>query len=156
MAHSVGTPAMTPEIVELEGRHAAVMHVLGQPPELPSLLHEAFEATMRQIAASGAQVAGPPFARYLGFGERIDAEVGFPYIGTLVATDRVHDAVLPSGRAVLATHVGPYAEIASAWSHVQEWIRERGLVETSAPWESYLTGPDDPGEPVTQIVFPIR
>ncbi|HYL40916.1 MAG TPA: GyrI-like domain-containing protein [Candidatus Binatus sp.] len=146
---------VSPEIVQLEEKRAAVLHVSGAASELPTLLPEAFEATMRQIADSGAQVAGPPFARYLSFGARIDAEVGFPYLGSLVENDRVRGVTLPAGRAVLATHVGPYEERGAAWARIQAWIREHGLTPTSAPWEAYLTGPDDPGQPVTQIVFPV-
>jgi effector-binding domain-containing protein len=149
-------PERTPEVVNLEPRRAAVMHVGGQARELPTLLRDAFEATMQQIAVSGGQVAGPPFARYLAFGERIEAEVGFPCTGSLISTDLVREASLPGGRAVLMTHVGPYEEIGEAWNRVSRWLKEQGLEQASAPWESYLTGPDDPGPPVTQIVFPIR
>ncbi len=149
-------PTLTPEVVELEERQAAVVHVVGEPSRLPALLGDAFELTMERIAASGGQVAGPPFARYLAFGERIEAEVGFPYIGTLATTVRVRDTTLPGGRAVLLTHVGAYEEIGRAWEHVNGWIHEHGLVQASAPWESYLTEPGAPGMPVTQIVFPVR
>lgn len=156
MGESISAPAGTPEVVELEPRQAAVLHVVGEPAELPALLREAFEVTMERIAASGGQVAGPPFARYLAFGERVEAEVGFPYIGALAPTDRVRDASLPGGRGVLLTYVGPYEEIGEAWNRIGRWIEEHGFAQASAPWESYLTGPDDPGLPVTQIVFPIR
>lgn len=156
MPQATQSPAVHPEIVQLERKRAAVMHVVGQPAEIPRLLGEAFEATMQQVSISGGQVVGPPFARYGGFGPQIDAEVGFPYAGALVETDRVHDVELPGGRAVLATHVGPYADIGAAWARIQAWIGEQGLEPASAPWESYLTGPDDPGQPVTQIVFPVR
>lgn len=156
MPQAIQSPAVHPEIVQLERKRAAVMHVVGQPTEIPRLLGEAFEATMQQVSISGGQVVGPPFARYGTFGSQIDAEVGFPYAGPLVETDRVHNMELPGGRAVLATHVGPYADIAAAWARIQAWIGEQGLEPASAPWESYLTGPDDPGQPVTQIVFPVR
>lgn len=155
METTMRVPASTPELVELEPRDAAIMRINGAPDELRTLLAEAFQATMEQIAASGGQVAGPPFARYLSFGPRIEAEVGFPYIGRLTTTDRVAHATLPGGRAVLLTHVGPYQDIAAAWNRVGEWIREQELSPTSPAWESYLTGPDDPGLPVTQIVFPV-
>lgn len=156
MTEAVRTAPSAPELVQLEPRQAAVMKVSGDADGLPSLLPEAFEATMQQIAASGAQVAGPPFARYLTFGGRIEAEVGFPYVGQLTATDRVRESTLPGGRAAMLTHIGPYSEIGDAWNRVNVWIHEQGLTPTSPPWESYLTGPDEPGLPVTQIVFPIR
>lgn len=156
MTQTIAPPPISPEIVQLDGRHAAVVHVAGAASELPSLLGKAFELTMAQVQASGAQVAGPPFARYLGFGDRIEAEVGFPYIGKLSPTEQVYDAVLPPGRAVIATHVGPYEEIGAAWHRLERWLLAQGLSLASAPWESYLSGPEDPGQPVTQIVFPVH
>lgn len=149
-------PERTPEVVQLEPRRTAVMHVADETRELPTLLPGAFEATMQQIAASGGQVAGPPFVRYLAFGERIEAEVGFPYTGSLTPTDHIREASLPGGRAVLMTHVGPYEGISEAWNLVDRWVQEQAFEQASAAWESYLTGPGEPGPPVTQIVFPIR
>ncbi|HEX8024957.1 MAG TPA: GyrI-like domain-containing protein [Candidatus Limnocylindrales bacterium] len=156
MTQTLEARAVGPQVVELEERMVAVVRIVGAAAELPALLGEAFEAAMRQIATSGGQVAGPPFARYLALGPTIEAEVGFPFIGRLIATDLVREAVLPGGHAVLATHVGPYGQIGEAWRQIEAWIRQQGLAPAEAPWESYLTGPDDPGEPVTQIVFPVR
>lgn len=156
MDTTMRAPTQSPELVELEPHEAAVTHISGAPDELRTLLGDAFEATMQHIAISGAQVAGPPFARYLSFEPRIEAEVGFPYIGTLTTSDRVRQVTLPGGRTVLMTHVGPYEEIAAAWGRVSGWASEHGLVPSSPAWESYLTGPDDPGAPVTQIVRPVR
>jgi AraC family transcriptional regulator len=57
---------------------------------------------------------------------------------------------------VLATYVGSFEAIGEACEQVRQWVRDQRLVVAGAPWESYLTGPGDAGEPVTQIVFPIR
>lgn len=156
MAQTMSAPTRTPEVVELDPRRTAVTRVVSEASDFPALLREAFELTMQQIASSGGQVVGPPFARYRQFGARVEAEVGFPFVGDLAATPRVHEAALPGGRAVMLTHVGSYDEIGDAWTALGRWIEEQGFAPGSAPWESYLTGPDDPGLPVTQIVFPIR
>lgn len=153
---TIAAPARRPEVVQLEPRQAAVTRIVGERSEIPTLLRDAFEVTMAQVASSGGQVAGPPFARYLAFGDRIEAEVGFPCIGALSPTDRVEEATLPGGRAVMLTYVGSYDGIGEAWNGIGQWMAKHGFVTASAPWESYLTGPDDPGLPVTQIVFPVR
>jgi effector-binding domain-containing protein len=149
-------PAATPQIVELPERQAAVVRVQGTTPELPVKMGEAFEMTARAIRNSGAAFAGDPFARYHGFGDRIDAEVGFPFTGVLQPTERVHVSSLPGGRAVITTHRGPYEGLGDAWARARAWIDEHELSEAGVPWECYLTGPDEPGPPVTEIVFPVR
>jgi effector-binding domain-containing protein len=156
VTQTVATPAISPAIVELVRQETAIMHVSGPTAELPALLGRAFRVTMDQIAVSGGRVVGPPFARYLEFGARVEVDAGFPCTGPIVETELVHAAFLPGGRAVQGTVVGPYEEIGAAWSEVQAWITQHELVPTSPPWESYLSGPGDPGRPVTQIVFPVR
>jgi effector-binding domain-containing protein len=156
MTDAIGTrPALTPEIVELPERHAAVVGIDGPVEDMPRLMGEAFGLTAQAITGSGAVIAGPPFARYHGFGERIQAEVGFPFTGSLVTTDRVKESILPGGRLVTSTHVGPYEEIAGAWDRAAAWMREHELKATGAPWECYLTGPDEPGPPITEIYWPL-
>ena len=156
MTDAIGTrPGLAPEIVDLPERHAAVVGIDGRVEELPRLIGEAFGLTAQAITGSGAVIAGPPFARYHGFGERVQAEVGFPFTGSLVPTDRVRESILPGGRLVTTTHVGPYEEIAGAWERAAAWMREHELKATGAPWECYLTGPDEPGPPITEIYWPL-
>jgi effector-binding domain-containing protein len=156
MTDAIGTRQVkTPEIVDLPERHAAVIGIDGRVDELPRLMGEAFRLTAQAIGDSGAVIAGPPFARYHGFGERIQAEVGFPFSGKLVPSDRVRETTLPGGRLVTTAHVGPYEELAQAWDRAAAWMREHALTTTSAPWECYLTGPDEPGPPITEIYWPL-
>ena len=157
MTDTIGArPAKMPEIVELGERPAAVVHVDATMADFPRVLGEAFGLAAQAIAASGATIAGHPFARYLSFGDRIEAEAGFPFVGPLVPTDRVTRTMLPGGRAVTATHVGPYDEIGTAWDRATAWMGEHQLECAGPAWEAYLTGPDDPGPPVTEIFWPIR
>lgn len=144
----------TPELVDLPPQSAAVVRVDGAMGELPGLLAEAFALTATAITRSGAVFAGPPFARYLQFGELVTAEVGFPFVGELVPTNRVYRTELPGGRAVKATHVGPYEGLATTWNEAESWLREQGLLPSATPWESYLTEPDV-SPPVTEVIFPV-
>jgi effector-binding domain-containing protein len=148
--------AKTPEIIELVERPAAVVRIDATMEEFPRLVGEAFGLAAQAIQGSDATIAGHPFARYLSFGFRIEAEAGFPLDGTLVPTDRVTPTLLPGGRAVTATHVGAYDEIAAAWERTTAWMGEHHLEGAGPPWEAYLTGPDEPGPPVTEIFWPIR
>ena len=145
----------TVSVVELSPMSAAVVRISGPVEQMPRLFGEAFAATAGAIEASHGRIAGPPFGRYLGFGRRVQAEVGFPFIGRVVETDRVYRTDLPGGPAVTTTHTGSYETIGVAWDAARAWIDEHGLEVTGPPWEAYLTGPEDPGSPVTQIYWPI-
>jgi len=148
-------PVATPRIVDLPPRRTAVVAIDVPAAETPAAIVEAFRLTAEAITSSGAALAGEPFARYLSMGERINAEVGFPFEGPLLPAGRVRESSLPGGRAVMMTHVGPYDELARAWERGLLWIREHGLGLTAPGWECYLTGPNEPGPPVTEIYWPI-
>jgi effector-binding domain-containing protein len=142
-------------LVELPAQRAAVVRIEGAVADLPQLMGGAFGATAAAIGAAGAEFAGPPFTRYTAFGARIKADAGFPFAGELEPSGDVRIDELPGGRAVTTRHVGPYDTIAKAWDRASAWMRDHGLVPTGAPWECYLTGPDEPGPPVTEIFFPV-
>jgi len=57
---------------------------------------------------------------------------------------------------VTTTHIGPYPSIGEAWDRARSWMTERGLDGAGAPWECYLTEPEDSGTPVTEVVWPVR
>lgn len=156
MEQAIETRPTTPEVVDLPARSTAVVRIEGPAADLPRMMSEAFSLTMGAISAAGASFAGHPFARYETFGPRIVAEVGFPFSGMVTPGGRVHVRELPGGRAVMTRHVGSYDTIGDAWRQVQVWMTEHDLVSSGAPWEAYLTGPDEPGPPVTEIFFPIR
>lgn len=148
-------PVATPRIVDLPRRRTAVVAIDVPASETPRAMVEAFRLTAEAIMSSGATFAGEPFARYLSMGERISAEVGFPFEGPFRPAGRVRESSLPGGRAVMTTHVGPYDELARAWERGLLWAREHGLGPTAPGWECYLTGPDEPGPPATEIYWPI-
>jgi len=51
--------------------------------------------------------------------------------------------------------VGAYDEVGVAWDRAAAWMREQALHASGAPWECYLTGPDEPGPPITEVFWPL-
>ena len=142
-------------LCELPPKHAAVVRISGSVQDLPALMGRAFSVTSRAITSAGARCAGHPFARYTAFGERIEAMVGFPFVGDVPATEGVEITELPGGRAATIRHIGPYSEIGSAWERGTAYLKDHGLTPTGPPWECYLTGPEDPGPPITEVFWPL-
>ena len=111
------------------------------------------------MAAAGDRAAGPPLARWHAWqDDRGTMELAVPVRGGAKGSGRVEKGTLPGGRAVVATHVGPYTGLADAWRRVREWIREKGLEGRDAPWEVYLSDCREvPAERLqTRIVWPVR
>ena len=143
-------------IVERPPQPAVVLDIEGAVTDMPRLMGDAFGKTLSAIERGGGAPAGPPFARYLEFGRAIRAEVGFPFRGSLTPPPPLRIVELPGGRLVTTTHIGPYESIGEAWDRATSWMTESGLEGAGPPWECYLTGPEEPGPPVTEILWPIR
>ena len=139
----------------LPPKRAAIVWISGTGQDLPVLMERAFAITSRAITAAGARFGGPPFARYTALGEHIEAAVGFPFVGEVPATEEIQITELPGGRAAMARHIGPYNEIGLAWERATAEMKDRGLTPTGPAWECYLTGPQDPGPPITEIFWPL-
>jgi effector-binding domain-containing protein len=148
------------EIVEIAPQPTAALRVSTTMAQFPEAVGQAFDDAVAAITAAGAGFAGPPYTRYLSFGEgEIEAEVGFPVAGPFTASGKVEPSSLPGGRVVTTVHVGSYHEIAGTWQRVQTWIEEHGLTVDGPAWESYLTDPatdPDPATWRTELRFPLR
>ena len=105
-------------------------------------------------------MTGPPFAIYHEYNmESTDMEAGFPVSGMPAGEGRIKPCMLPGGKVVTATHVGPYDKLMDTYNLMMKWMAENGHVPKQLMWESYLSDPDvvkDPDKYVTQIFWPIE
>ncbi len=116
------------------------------------------ELAPQVMAQAGEKAAGALIARYHTWdGDGGEMEVAVPVSGVVEATGNAAASTLPGGRAVIATHVGPYEGLKSAWEMVGAWMKEQGLEASAPPWESYMNDPSQvPAEKLeTRIVWPV-
>lgn len=117
------------------------------------------ELAPRLAQHAGSRAAGPMLARYHSWGEKGgEMELALPVTEPVESSGDLVAGELPAGRAVVATHVGPYEGLPASWHAVQAWIEARELSTRSAPWEEYL---DDcsvtpEAELRTRIVWPVE
>ena len=116
------------------------------------------ELAPKVMAQAGEKAAGPLIARYHTWdGDGGEMEVGVPVSGAVEGDGPAKASTLPGGRAVTATHVGPYEGLKSAWEAVGAWMKEQGLEASAPPWESYMNDPSKvpPEKLETRIVWPV-
>lgn len=58
---------------------------------------------------------------------------------------------VPAGEMAVVVHVGPYDTIHESYQALGAWFSSEGRQGSGPAYEIYLTAPDDPGDPVTEI-----
>jgi DNA-binding transcriptional MerR regulator len=103
---------------------------------------------------------GPPFCK-CGMPDPegyFATEIGWPVAEDVDAESPVEVTTYPSTRALVAKHVGPYAELGRTYRLMAEAMEKRGLVSAGDPVEWYESDPQqvpDPKDYVTVIEWPI-
>ena len=144
------------EFVDLPLQHTAVICGHLATGEIATFIGTAFAEAIAALEGQGLHPTGPPFGRYRPTGEgAFDVEIGFPCSGVVQPRGRVEPSELPQGRAARTLHVGPYGTVGAAYVAATAWVTDQGHEVSSAPWESYLDGPEVP-EPRTEVFVPCR
>lgn len=157
--HDVGMVELSPEIVEIEPQEAIA--VRGDVPfgELPAFFERAFHEAAGAAGECGVEIVGPPFGFYPEMPtETVAVEAGFPVSATATPDGPTHRLVLPGGRVVRATHIGPFDTMGETYEQLSSWMAERGLQPAVGMWESYLSDPEiepDPARWQTMVTWPI-
>jgi len=149
----------TPVFRDVQSRQTAAIVQTTTLEELPRLIGSNLQELFAGLRSAGVSPAGPPFTRYLDdpqTGDPFRVEVAVPVSSTDGLSGRLQAAELPGGRQVLVEHHGGYDRLPESWAAFYSWIGEQELTLTGAPYEAYLTSPEeipDPADYVTEIVF---
>jgi effector-binding domain-containing protein len=158
MTPETNTPSV--EIVELELVRVAVVRSIVAAEDVPDFMSDALGLVSGALREAGLAPAGPPFARYFSMSaDGLDVAAGFPVAEPFLGAGVVHPAELPAGPAAIATYVGSYDGLETAWTALRRRIDELGRLRGDDPWEVYFIGPGSGVEEAewrTELVWPLR
>ena len=138
----------------------SLREVVDAPAKIGMLIGDGFAALM----PAGVMPIGPCFALYHDpefKPAEIDVEVAFPVDeGVKTAPNTpggrsFAERTVSGGKVAVTVHHGNYDTIDQAYGRIGNWIAENGLQFAGPPQEAYLSSPDDPSGPVTEIRFPV-
>lgn len=128
--------------------------------KLAAIMGPLFGEIYGYIRQHGQQPAGMPLAIYHSLdGNAVELECAMPVASPPEGTDRIRPGELPAGTVATVTHTGPYDSLGETWSAVMEWIGAQEFQVAHAPWEVYVTDPDDEPDQSrwrTDIFVPVR
>lgn len=143
-------PLTTPTALTLEAAPTAVVRHRGVTM---ATLRPLFDSGFTALASSGAAIGGPAFAWYRGdTGGAFDLDIGFPLAEPLAqpvqGVETVEPSRLPSGSALVLSHLGAYGSLHESWGRLDEHARRHGLTPTGM-LEVYVTQPSPELDPTT-------
>lgn len=156
---SIAPESTAPELITLQPTATAVVRETVPIGELTNFFGRVFHTVSTVVLDQGVEIAGPPFAMYLGMPtDTVDVAAGFPTTGPVTPADGVSASELPGGRAAQLLHVGFYDSLEQAYGRMMEWLSDQGLRPGEVMWESYLNEPPaDAGETAqTLITWPVE
>ena len=139
----------------------SIREAVDAPAKIGMLIGDGFAALM----PAGVMPTAPCFALYHDpefKPTEIDVEIAFPVdegVETAPITPggrSFQERMVPGGKAAVTVHHGTYVTIDQAYVRIGNWIADNGLSFAGPPQEAYLTPPDDPKGPVTEIRFPVE
>jgi effector-binding domain-containing protein len=130
------------------------------PPAIPGL----FQDVLAGVLGSGREIVAAPIAVCHDpdiTPDSVDIEVVVPVEGppggplTTPADGVLTEAAVPGGEAAVLVHAGPYDTLRESYRVLADWVTGHGYRPAGPPQEIYLTGPDEPGPPVTELRMPV-
>jgi DNA-binding transcriptional MerR regulator len=113
---------------------------------------------MGGVMMNGLMPAGPPLSIYHDpefDPESVDVTFMVPTSaeprGSTPAGRELVAVGIPAAEMAVVVHAGPYETIHEAYQTLAAWFAREGKMGNGPAYEIYMTGPDDPGDPVTEI-----
>lgn len=144
-----------------EMRGLGMRQKVSGPPGIQAFFGDGFAA----LGMAGVTLAGPPLLVYHDpefSPESMDVELVCPVPsgvkGPLPTPGgrTLELRTLPGGEAAVIVHIGPYETLGEAYQALAGWIGQHGYRVTGPCQEIYLSSPQDPGPPVTEIRMPVE
>src|SRR3981189_974897 len=112
----------TPQIMQTEVQHAAVIHLTIPRNEMGKVFGPAVGELMAALADQKAPPVGAVFAHHLKMSQStFDVEVGVKVSAPVKAIGRVRPSHLPAARVARTVYSGPYEGLSAAWGELNQW-----------------------------------
>lgn len=147
------------EIKTVQEQHTAAVRTRTPIEKISETLGACYGEVMQCVNSQDVQPSGPPFAIYYNMDmSDLDMEIGFPVAAMITDAGRVKAGTIPSGKAAVATHVGPYDTIGETYEKLSAFVKEKKLEPNGFSYEYYLNDPGEtaPEELLTEIYFPLK
>ncbi len=115
----------------------------GDPESIGKNMGEVMGKLMGLVNDGTVEMAGPPFSIYYGEVEGgWDMLTGIPVKKEAEVEGEFTSGTLPGGKALQATHYGPYEGLATTYAAWDRYVADNKIAATGAMWEVYVDDPE--------------
>ncbi len=127
--------------------------------ELPLLVDSAYQKIAAYLKELGETPTDVPFTAYHKMEvDNMDVEIGFPVSKPLPEKGDIKPRIIPKGRVLSCSYVGPYSGLSDPYAEMYGWIAANDYEPIGVVYEYYYNSPDEVPEEelVTKIVIPLK
>lgn len=149
-------------IKQEDKKHALVVKDSSKCSEVIMAIGKIFGTVMQYIGANKIECTSPPFVRYLFWDEKADKctmESGVFVKGPVASSGNIKYVEIPAQKVVSAIHTGAYESISNTHAALNNFIKEKKLIISGAPYEIYITDPEkepDITKWQTEVCYPVK
>lgn len=146
------------EVKEFEPVLVVSKKAITDMSNISSVIGSVFET----IFTAGLKAAGPVITLYFDeefHQESANIEVCIPVEDSEKARNFEQVKLFKPGLCASCTYRGPYSRLGEAYAVVLKWIDESNYKIASAPFDCYISGPQETNNPenyITKVYFPIK
>ncbi len=147
------------EIKEVPAQKSLSVRTKTNVQQLPNLFGQVYGSIKNHMESNNLECAGSPFAIYYNMDMNdLDVELGFPASGSLAEKENIKSSIVPGGKVLMFTHVGPYNELEKVYGEAMAHIAQNKIETTGIVCESYPNDPavTAPSELITEIKFYLK
>jgi effector-binding domain-containing protein len=165
MPKKAPTAAMNASIIDTtvtaQQAYCITEHTSVDPGEIGKKLGMNYNEIMGMMKKNNEQMSGPPFAVYNNYNPQtgVDVQACVPVAKTGATSGKVKTMEVKAGRAIKMHYWGNYNKMGDAHKAMQDYIAQKHLTITGAPWEVYITDPmteKDTAKWHTEIYYPVQ
>jgi len=123
-------------------------------------MHEmAFQQIGAVLAESATAMAGAPICIIHSYTEgAMDLEFAMPVADSIAVPEGLIMGMIPGGKVIQKTHLGPYETTDITWEAISTYIEENKADVRYSPYEIYTNDPTtvEPEAIETLIVYPVN
>jgi effector-binding domain-containing protein len=154
-------PSFHVEKVTTTAADVMSMRVTCSQAEMPAKMGEIYGQLQAAIAKQSLQIAGPAYTLYHKWAppDTIEMEPGFVVNKAGKNDGHVVAGKMQPVQAARLDYYGDYSRLGDAHMYMDEWLKANNLSVAGAPWEEYLTSPQqepDTSKWFTRIYYPVN